>query len=42
MTAPTNAALVKKESPCQLGAVHTWPVASVGAAQANVGFLGQS
>src|SRR6202790_1302720 len=27
MAAPTNAALVKKESPCQLGAVHTWPFA---------------
>ena len=25
--APTNAALVKK-SPCQLGAVHTWPLAA--------------
>ena len=29
MAAPTNAALVKKESPCQLGAVHTWPGVSL-------------
>jgi hypothetical protein len=27
MAAPTNAALVKK-GPCQLGAVHTWPIAT--------------
>src|SRR5579863_2121655 len=29
MAAPTNAALVKKESPCQLGAVHTGPGVSL-------------
>ena len=27
MAAPTNAANVKK-APCQLGAVHTWPIAA--------------
>ena len=27
MAAPTNAAHVKK-TPCQLGAVHTWPIAT--------------
>jgi hypothetical protein len=26
MAAPTNAAK-REESPCQLGAVHTWPIA---------------
>jgi hypothetical protein len=31
MAAPTNAANVQ-ESPCQLGAVHTWPLADIPAA----------
>ena len=39
MAAPTNAALVTK-SPCQLGAVHTWPKADIPIAWANVRFRG--
>ena len=31
--------LRREDSPCQLGAVHTWPTASNVAVQANVGLL---
>ena len=41
MAAPTNAALVKK-SPCQPGAVQTWPVAADFAPQPNVRFSAES
>jgi hypothetical protein len=40
MAAPTNAALVKKESPCQLGAVHTWPVTAAMAEASRGSFRG--
>ena len=34
MAAPTN--LRRDDFPCQLGAVHTWPISDVPAASANV------
>ena len=39
MAAPTNAA-IREESPCQLGAVHTWPFCEVVASAINVGCVG--
>ena len=34
--------LQREDSPCQLGAVHTWPLATDIAAQANVGCWGKT
>src|SRR5262247_2033207 len=41
MAAPTNAAYVQ-ESPCQPGAVHTWPLADMKFRVNNALFWGQS
>ena len=38
----TDQHCTREESPCQLGAVHTWPLATDGVRAQNVGLRGEN